>query len=282
MASFFRVFSFMGQVLGMVAKNPRLLSPFLFNILLALPLHVIFLLVILFIPDQYAGIAEYGLMFVGCVALYFVDYFSAGLNTSLVADQVTTGNAAFGTALSRTFRASPSILVFAIVSAFFDLLEQIAHNNRGIVKDIILGILRTVWTTATYVMMPAMVLEGLGFVGSFKRSKDLMMNDPTQVGVGVVGLGLVTWLISVAAFAGANYFAFGIVARYSVPAGLALGLLIINVSWALSAYLKSTYYTCFYLWARECERHQQASPALAPEPLRNVLGGAQAQANPWG
>lgn len=275
MGSFFRVFQFMGQVMGMVAKSPSLLTPLVINVLAAVPLHLAFIAMYFLLPPEY-GFVQYLFMFVACATLYFVDYFSAGLNTSMVADQVTTGQASIGTAFSRTLRASPGIVVFAVVTALFDLLEQIANNQRSFVREIIIGILRTVWTTATYVMMPAMVLESLGFVGSFKRSKQLMENDPTQVGIGVVGLGLITWLLSAGIFFVANYLAFGLLSRFSPLLGMIVGLMLINLSWALSAYLKSTYYTCYYLWARECERQHQASPQLAPEPLRNVLGGVQA------
>lgn len=281
MGSFFRVFSFMGQVMGMVGKNPMLLAPIAINVMAAVPLHIMFVLAYLFAPPEYGGLIDYGLMFVGCATLYFVDYFSAGLNTSMIADQVTTGQASLGTAFSRTLKASPGIVIFAVVTALFDLLEQVANNQRSFVRQILIGILRTVWTTATYVMMPAMVLEGAGFIGSFKRSKQLMENDPTQVGIGVVGLGLITWLLSTGIFFVANYLAFGILYNMSPVLGTIVGLFLINLSWAVSAYLKSTYYTCYYLWARECERNNQASVALAPEPLRNVMGDVQPGMGAW-
>jgi len=273
--SFFRVFSFMGQVLGMVGKNPMLLAPLAINVMAAVPLHICFVLAYVLAPPEYGSLIDFALMGVGCFVLYFVDYFSAGLNTSMIADQVTTGQASLGTAFSRTLKASPGIVIFAAVCALFDLLEQVANNQRSFVREILIGILRTVWTTATYVMMPAMVLEGLGFFGSFKRSKDLMANDPTQIGIGVVGLGLVTWLLSFGIFMVANYLAFGLLYSISPVLGTIVGLFLINLSWALSAYLKSTYYTCYYLWARECERNNSASTQFAPEPLRNVLGDVQ-------
>jgi len=273
LGSFFRVFSFMGQVLGMVGKNPMLLSPLVINVLCAVPLHILIVVASIVMPDS--GFINYAIMAVGCFVLYFVDYFSAGLNTSMIADQVTTGQASLGTAFSRTLKASPGIVIFAGVCALFDLLEQVANNQRSFVREILFGILRTVWTTATYVMLPAMVLEGLGFFGSFKRSKELMANDPTQVGIGVVGLGLVTWLLSFGIFMVANYLAFGLLYSISPVLGTIVGLFLINLSWALSAYLKSTYYTCYYLWARECERNHSASTQFAPEPLRNVLGDVQ-------
>ncbi len=270
----FRVFSFMGQVFGMVGRKPGLLAPLVLNIAAAVPLHILFVLASYLVPAQYGHLVDYALMLLGCTALYFIDYFCAGLNTSLVAEQVTTGQASLGTAFSRTLRASPSILVFAIVTAIFDLLVQIANSRRGMIRTMLLGIIRTVWTTATYVMMPAMVLDRLGFVDSFKRSKQLMENDPTQVGVGVVALGLVTWVMGLAAFMAANYIGFGVLAAYPMV-GMIFALFVINVSWAVSSYLKSTYYTCYYLWVSECLRQQRAGVDLAPAPLRDALGGIQ-------
>jgi hypothetical protein len=269
--SFFRVFSFMGQVLGMIGRSPMLLAPLAINILAAVPLHIALVAISFLLPEEYSFV-QYLFMFVACASLYFVDYFSAGLNTSMIADAVTTGQPSLGNAFSRTLKASPGILIFALVSALFDLLENVANNQRGMIRTILIGLLRTVWTTATYVMMPSMVIENLGFVGSFKRSKELMENDPTQVGVGVVGMGLITWILSTGIFFVANYLAFGLIGQFSPALGMVAGLFLINVSWALSGFLKSTYFTCYYLWASECARNGRASTEFAPAPLRSVLG----------
>jgi hypothetical protein len=279
--SFFRVFSFMGQVLGMVRQNPMLLAPLAINVLAATPLHILFIVALVLSPAEYAGLIQIPLMAFGCFCLYFIDYFSAGLNTSMVADQVTSGTASIGTAFSRTLKASIGITIFAAVCALFDLLEQVANNQRGILRTILFGILRTIWTTATYVMMPAMVLENLGFFDSFKRSKQLMENDPTQVGIGVVGLGLVTWVISFGCFMVGNFLNVQLSNLVHPVAGLVVSLFLVNFSWAVGAYLKSTYYTCYYLWARECERNNQASTQFAPAPLRNILGDVQPGQGVW-
>lgn len=268
MGSFFRVFSFMGQVLGMIRQNPKLLTPLVLNIAIATPVNLALAIASYFVPDN--QIIWNGFMIVALTSLYFIDYFCAGLNTSMVFEQVTTNQAGLGSAFSRTLRSTIGILIFAIISGLFDLLAHIASQQRGIVRTIIVGILRSVWTTATYVVMPAMVLEGLSFFDAFKRSKQLMENDPTQVGVGIVGLGLVTWIISMATGALAM-FAFNTLSRFNVPLAMVVSLGFTNLFWSLSAYLKSTYYTCFYMWSRECERNGQARPDLAPAPLRAVL-----------
>ncbi len=56
------------------------------------------------------------------------------------------------------------------------------------------------WTTATYVIMPAMVIEGVSFQDAFKRSKQLMDHDPTGVGAGVVALSLISYFCAAIIF----------------------------------------------------------------------------------
>lgn len=275
MGSFFRVFGFMGQVLGMIRQNPMLLSPLVLNIVIATPLNLALAIAAYFVPDN--QFLWYGFMIVSLTSLYFIDYFCAGLNTSMVFEQVTTQKAGLGSAFGRTLRATLGILVFAMISAIFDLLGHIASQQRGVVKQILVGILRSLWTTATYIVMPAMVLEGLTFFDAFKRSKQLMENDPTQVGIGVVGMGLVTWLLSTVTGVLA-FGAFRVLSQFNVVIAMIVALSFTNLFWALSAYLKSTYYTCFYLWSRECERNGAARPDLAPAPLRNVLPANLAEA----
>jgi hypothetical protein len=208
----------------------------------------------------------------GIFALYFIDYFCAGLNTSMVYDQVTTGNASIGQAVGRTLRGSIGIVIFAAVTAAFDLAIHYASTRRDAIGRMIAGFVRSIWTTATYVIMPVMLIEGQGFFVSLKRSKEVADNDWTQVGVGYVGLGLVTWLLSAATMV-LSSVALNTLMRFSPLLAMLASFFIVNTFWALTAYLKSNYYTCFYLWARECERTRSANPALAPAPLKNVLGG---------
>lgn len=274
MGAFFRVFGFMGQVLAMVKDSPMLLAPIALNIAIAVPVNVVLAVALFFLPVEHQASVGYLVSIVGLTALYFIDYFAGGLTASMVYDQVTTGKAEMGPALSRTLRASPGILIFAVVSAIFDFLAHLASQRQGVMRivgPLILGVLRMVWTTATYVIMPALVVEQQGFFPALKRSKDLMENDPTQVGVGVIGLGLVTWALNVVLVGGA-FAVMNVLSRVSPVLGVLGFFTMTNLFWALTGYLKGVYYTCFYLWATECERQKSSSPQLAPAPLRNVIG----------
>jgi hypothetical protein len=269
MGPFFRVFGYMGQVLAMIRQNPMLLAPLVLNVAIAAPLNIVLAIASNFVESPALNYVFFGF---GIFSLYFIDYFCAGLNTSMVYDQVTTGSAGLGQAFGRTLRGIIGITIFAAVTALFDLAIHYANQRRDAIGRMIAGFVRSIWTTATYVIMPVMLIEGQGFLASLKRSKEVAENDWTQVGVGYVGLGLVTWLISLAAML-LSGFLFQVLGNISPILGLLASFTVVNAFWAITAYLKSNYYTCFYLWARECERTRSANPALAPAPLKNVLGG---------
>lgn len=267
---YLRVFGFMGQVLGMIKENPKLLAPLAANLAIATVVNIMFAIGYAFLEDSIIGIV---FLPMGLVALYFIDYFAAGMTVSMINDQVTTGKAELGPALTRTLKASPGILIFATVSGMIDWIASAARDRGGLVGMAVLGLVRIIWTTATYVVMPALVIEGLGFFGAFKRSKELMKNDPTQVGIGVVGLEMITVLIGFGAFAVAVGL-FNALSNVAPILGILAFYMFINVFWSLSTYLKSTYYACFYLWASECERQGHADPAFAPKPLAEVVAPA--------
>jgi hypothetical protein len=264
MSRYFRIFTFMGQVFAMAKANPRLFLPIVINVVVAVPINIFLCIAMYSVESPFMA---YALPAVGVISLYYTDYFCNGLAASMIYDQVTTGNATITDALSRTARSSFGILIFATVSGIFDLAAHYASERNDVAGRIIMGILRSIWTAATYVVMPAMVIEGLGFGEAFKRSKWLAENDPTQVGIGVVGMGLASWLISTA-LGMAAYFVYHTLGGV---AGFFMFFTITNVAWALTGYLRITYFTCFYLWARECYTRGAADPRFAPGPLAATL-----------
>lgn len=265
-APYLRVFKFTGEVLGMVKDNPRIVAPAAANLAVSTFVSVVLAVAYAFVADH--RVLGYLVLAVGVTALYFIDYFMNAMTVSLVHDQVTSGRAELGQAAGRTFRASPGILVFAAISGALDLLASYARERRDVLSSVLLLIVRVVWTTAVYVVMPAMVIEGVGFFAAFKRSKQLMKQDPTQVGVGVVGIGMITYLL------GAVIFGIGWQALELIPVPIVsslIFLMLVNLYWTLSGFIKSVYYTCFYLWARECESRGVADPSFAPRPLANAI-----------
>jgi len=90
------------------------------------------------------------------------------------------------------------------------------------------------------------------------------------VGTGVLGIGIMTWLINGAMFYVA-YRGAGVLSGIHPIVGGFFFFFIFNLAWAITGYLKITYFTCFYLWARECEANGSADTSLAPKPLADAL-----------
>lgn len=265
MKRFFGVFSFAFNVLGMAKSNTTLLKPILYNLAIATPISLV-LAVVYGLVESPA--VDFVVMAVGVAALYFTDYFANGMTASLIYQQVTTGQASMDEALAQTKRSAGGIALFAAISALFDLLVSFT-DRRSLVGKLVAQIVYWVWTTATYVVMPAMVIEGLSFGQAFS-SKELMKQDPTQVGSGVLGIGIMNWVIN-GLFFFVAYRGAGVLSNSHPIVGGFFFFFIFNAAWAITGYLKITYFTCFYLWAKECEAQGSADTSLAPKPLADAL-----------
>jgi hypothetical protein len=264
---YLRVFKFMFQVWGMVRQNGTLLKPMIYNLVIAVPCMAA--LSVLLGMTESQGVA-YTLLAAGITLLYFIDYFCAGLTASLIHDQVTTGNASFDDAKKRTIAASTGILIFAAISAAFDILASYAQERSDLVGKILTTVLYSIWTTATFVVMPAMVIEGVSFGAAFSRSKELMKHDPTNVGTGVIGIAAANYVLGAVTF-GVAHMANGALSSIHPILGAMAFFTLVNVYWAVSGFIKISYFTCFYLWARECEKQGSANPELAPAPLAAAM-----------
>ncbi|GAB4579052.1 MAG: hypothetical protein Fur0022_17900 [Anaerolineales bacterium] len=55
--------------------------------------------------------------------------------------------------------------------------------------------IQTVWTEATYLVLPAMVIEDINLKDGLKRATQIVRNNLLLVGVSTVGVGFATGLI---------------------------------------------------------------------------------------
>jgi len=263
-----KVFSFMFEVFGMARKNPILLRPMWVNLAIAAPLNMA-------LAVAYGSIHNHTLQYVlltgGVVALYFVDYFCNALTVSLVYEQVTNGDAKWDDAVANTKRSAGGVFIFAAISGVFDLLASYASERDDILGKILTQIVHAVWTTAVYAVMPAMVIEGISFGAAFARSKEIMKQDPTNVGTGVIGLGIMNYVLGTVCMI-VSYQGMAVLSKIHPILGAAFFFTFFNLYWTVSGFVKASYFTCFYMWANECAKKGSSDVKLAPAPLANALG----------
>ena len=262
-----RALGFLSELRQLARRERALVRPIAINLAIALPVSLA-LSALLLVVRSPGGV--YGVLALGVTLLYFIDYACNAMTASLVHDYVTTGRADVAAARGRVAASLQGILVFAAVSALLDVASTYARERHDVLSRLLLRVLRAIWTTATYVIMPAMVIERASFKDAFARSRRLMDHDPTGVGAGVAAVSLLSYLCAAVVFPVA-YLAMRLGAHVHPALGALLFFTLVNVYWAASGWLKIAYATCFYLWAARCEREGRAEPSLAPLPLRHAL-----------
>jgi hypothetical protein len=294
-ASIQRGFGFLGQAIDLARKDSDLLKPSFFSLLVSVVVAAIgavpLIAVALLAGDTQPGkISLYVLGALLIFAQYAVAYVFSGMTAYLVYQYLTEGDGRMDQAWAIVRRDGLDLLALAAASTAVKLLENALRGNgrnRNIAGGIAASIINSVWTTATFFILPAMVIEDLSLPQALKRATYIVKNNfmlvaVTEVGVGtVVGLvgfllGLVAVALGVGVFLALAQMGTGLatlaiaIAAAVLVAGIPLALIT-----AFTSYVTTAYHTCLFLWAREAEKAvslgQSAQMAPVPGPLAAVL-----------
>jgi hypothetical protein len=295
MESFKRGFAFLKQSWQMASADRDLIKPSIFALIAGFIVTLLFILPMGLIGFV-AGENPLGraLLFVLSAVMIFVHYvvgyvFSA-MTIYLIYGYLSEGDGRLDKAWAVVQRELFHIVTLAAASTGVNLLKSFLRGRgRSGGRNALAGLIDTVWTEATYLVLPAMVIEDIGLADGLKRATHIIKNNLLLVGVSTVGVRVVTGLIGF--LLGATGIALGLGvglglvgvfqgAVFAWVSGISLGVLIagifIIVATVVSSYTMTAYHTCLYLWARDVEKAQQQGQAgisiPAPAPLAEVLG----------
>jgi hypothetical protein len=263
-----RGFGFLGQSIDMARKDTDLLKPSFFGLLASILVAVIGAIPILLVSLT-AGDSRVG--------QYSLSY--------LVYEFLTDGNGKMDKAWRIITRDWLDILSLAAASTVVKLIENTLRGRGGrgnLAGGVAASLINAVWTTATYFVLPAMVIEDLSLPQALKRATYLIKNNLLLVAVTEIGVGAVVGLagvVLVLAAVAVGLIIFIALSQVSVIAGIIAAVLVAGVLIALvtafTSYVTTAYHTSLFLWAREAEHAvslgQSAQSAMAPAPLRAVL-----------
>lgn len=292
-----RGFGFLGQAVAMARKDGDLIKPSLYGLVVGTLVAVICAVPMIgawLLFNDNSNLGQIVLLVVGGVsafAQYAVAYIFSGMTAYLVYGYLAEGDGRMDKAWDIVRRDWLDILSLAAASTVVKIIENTLRGrgrNRNPVGGLVANLLETVWTTATYFILPAMVIEDLNLPQALKRATYIVKNNLLVVAVGVIGVSGVIGLIAFGLVVLALVLAFGIFALFAntgsvgVLIGIGLAVLVAGVLMAmisaLSSYVTTAYYTCLFIWARGVEQavtHGQSAQSVpAPAPVAAVLGGA--------
>lgn len=294
MNSFRRGFLFLQQSWQMALKDTDLIQPSIMALIVGFVVTLIgsipVILAFTLLGDS--GIGQAVGYVLGALLIFVqfcVTYIFSAMTIYLVYQYLSEGDGRPDQAWTIVRRDFVDILSLAAASTAVNLLKSLLRGRgRNVGGDVISGLLGALWTEATYLILPAMVVEDIGLKDGIRRAAHIVRENLLLVGVSMVGVQTVTGLIGF--LLGATGIGLGLGAglglvslsgantlggAFGIGLGVLIALFFILVGVVIGSYTATAYHTCLYLWARDVEkaqgRGQDASSVTPPAPLAAAL-----------
>ncbi len=131
-------------------------------------------------------------------AQYSVTYIFSAMTIYLIFGYLSEGDGRMDKAWAVIRRDWLDILSLAAASTLVNVVKNMAQgkgrNSSGICRAIA-NLIDTLWTEATYFVLPVMVIEDVNLKDGLKRATYIVKNNLLLVGISTVGVRFVTGLI---------------------------------------------------------------------------------------
>ena len=300
MQSLSRGWSFMQQAWQMAFKDKDLIKPSIYALIAGFIVSIIGIIPLIGAAFLFGGssslVGQIAMFVVGAILIfvhYVVSYLFSGMTVYLIYGYLSEGDGRMDKAFAKVQREFWNIISLAAVSTVVNLFTNRLRNSRSrrgganLVGGALGGLIETVWTEASYLILPAMMIEDANLATGIKRATQIAKGNLLLIGVSTVGVRWITGFISFVLGAIGLIFGlgvgFGLISLFNSSTialiiGIGLGAMIffvfVMVASLISSYTMTAYNTCLFLWARDVEKAQaQGDPiqVAAPAPLAAAL-----------
>ena len=138
------------------------------------------------------GPVEYVLLFTMYVVLAYVTVFFNAALVHAAHERLSGGDPTLKSALAGARSRAGRILPWAIVSATVSVVLRAIEQRVGALGRLVVGLVGLAWSLVTFLVLPLIVIEGVGVGDAIRGSKDLFKrtwgeNVAAQVGFGLLG-----------------------------------------------------------------------------------------------
>lgn len=289
MDSLRRGFGFLKQSWQMVLADSDLIKPSIYALLAGMVITLLgslpLILTLVIFGDRDIGQLIGFILGVGLIFIqYSVSYVFSAMTVYLIYGYLAEGDGRMDRAWEVVKRDLVDILSLAGASTLVNILiKMVRGKGRKSGRNILSGLIDAIWTEASYLVLPAMVIEDIGLKDGLKRATQILKNNLLLVGVSVVGVKTVTSLLGFLLGGTGIALGFGIsLGLISITSGATLGYItgislgvitagaFIMITVILSSYTITAYHTCLYLWARDVKRHLRTVSLFNPSERQHL------------
>ncbi len=302
MQSLTRGWSFLQEAWQMAFRDNDLIKPSIYAMIVGFVITIIGIVPLIATAFLFGGesslIGQIAMVVVGAVLIfihYVVSYIFSGMTVYLIYGYLAEGDGRMDKAWAIVRREFWHILSLAaastVVSVFTNSLRRRSNRSRNVVAGMagnaVGGILETVWTEASFLILPAMMIEDANLVTGIKRATYIAKNNLLLIGVSTVGVkwitGFISFVLGIIGLVIGIGLGLGIITVFNsstvaIVLGIGIGVILffvfVMMANVISSYTMTAYNTCLFLWARDVEKAQaqgQSMQVAAPAPLAAVL-----------
>jgi len=293
MESFKRGWAFLKQSWQMAMKDKDLIKPSIYTLIAGFIITLILVIPIGFVTyllrdSLYGRYIIYVLWAIVIFIQYTVGYIFSAMTVYLIYGYLAEGDGRIDKAWVIVKRDVWDITSLAAASTAVNLLTSaLRGKGRSGGRSIFATLIETVWTEATFLILPSMVIEDINLKAGVKRATQIIKDNLLLVGISTVGVkaivGFVSFILGAVGVGLGLGLGLGIVSvtqgsTAGLITGVTLGILLatpfILFATVISTYTATAYHTCLYLWARDVERARLAGETgavTAPTPLAAAL-----------
>jgi len=191
------------------------------------------------------------LLFLAYVVLAFITIFFNAALVHAANERLSGGDPTLGSAIRGAMLRVGRILPWALVSATVSIVLRAIEERAGAFGRIIGSIAGVAWSLVTFLVLPILVIEGVGVGDAVKRSGEMFRTTWGENVAAQIGFGLIGFLAMLPAF---------LVAAAVVSAGGAVAVIgiavvvvwVLTVAMVMSA-LSGIFQTALYRYAAGLE-----------------------------
>lgn len=144
-------------------------------------------------PEDGLGGLHYLLLAVGGIAIAAITQFFAGAVVAGAIERMSGGDPTINSALGGASRRLPALLGWGAMDWTVGTVLRMVREEFGIVGRIIAGLLDFAWAAVSFLVLPVIIVEGLGPVAAIRRSTEMLRrtwgeNVLAQFGFGIIGM----------------------------------------------------------------------------------------------
>lgn len=174
--------------------------------------------------EVWLGPAQYAAMFVMYLVLSFITVFFNAALISGANERMSGGNPSLRSALAGATKHLGAIAAWSVVAAVVSTVLRAIEERSGFIGRMVVSIVGIAWALVTFLVLPTIVIEGVGVRDAFKRSTELFKGTWGERVAASVGFGLL-WLLAI--LAAVPFVGLAFLTGSTVIIGAALGLAVV-------------------------------------------------------